>query len=155
MSMLYVNIIKLSPPSFRRRVGVKKPTYLAMVREIKKDEARRKKKSRKKNKKNAGRKPVLRIEDQLLMTLMYWREYRTQFHIGIDYGISESQVCRIIQKTETILSANKKFQLPDKKKRSSGKMSFEVVLIDATETPIERPKKNSSNGIAVKRNVIL
>src|ERR1022692_2523424 len=103
MSMLYVNIIKLSPPSFRRRVGVKKPTYLAMVREIKKDEARRKKKSRKKNKKNAGRKPFLRIEDQLLMTLMYWREYRTQFHIGIDYGISESQVCRIIQKTENIL----------------------------------------------------
>jgi len=126
-----------------------------MVREIKKDEAKRKKKGRKKNKKNAGRKPILSIEDQILMTLMYWREYRTRFHIGIDYGISESQVCRIIQKIENILSASKKFQLPKKKKRASGKMSFEVVLIDATETPIERPKKNSSNGIEVKRNVIL
>ena len=121
MSMLYTNIIALTPSSFKRRVGVKKSTYLAMVREIKKEESKKKKKRRRKNKKNAGRKPTLNIEDQLLMTLMYWREYRTQFHIGIDYGISESRVCRIIQKIENILSGSKKFQLPKKKKRSSGK----------------------------------
>lgn len=154
MSMLYTNIITLTPSSFKRRVGVQKPTYLAMVREIKKVEATNKKKRRKKNKKNAGRKPTLSIEDQLLMTLMYWREYRTQFHIGIDYGISESRVCRIIQKIENILSTSKKFELPKKKKGSSGKMSFEVVLVDATESPIERPKKNSRHIILEKRNVI-
>jgi len=149
--MLYSSIIALAPSSFKRRVGVKKSTYLAMVREIKKEEAKRKKKRRKRNKKNAGRKPTLSIEDQLLMTLMYWREYRTQFHIGIDYGISESQVSRIIRKIEDILSGSKKFQLPIKKKKSSEKMSFEVILVDATETPIERPKKNRSPIIQGRR----
>jgi hypothetical protein len=32
----------------------------------------------------------LSVEDQLLITLQYWREYRTQFHIRLDFG-----VCRI------------------------------------------------------------
>lgn len=151
--MLHERIITLPPTSFKRRVGVKKPTFESMVREIKKYELSKTKKQKKKNKRNAGRKPTLRIEDQLLMTLMYWREYRTQFHIGIDYGVSESQVCRITQKIENILSMSKKFALPQKKK-SPERMSFEVVLIDATETPIERPKKNSKNIIREKRNVI-
>jgi DNA-directed RNA polymerase specialized sigma subunit len=35
--------------------------------------------------------------------LMYYREYRTQFHIGVTYGISESRVCEIIKETECIL----------------------------------------------------
>jgi hypothetical protein len=30
-----------------------------------------------------GRPPKLARTDQLLMTLMYWREYRTEFHFGI------------------------------------------------------------------------
>ncbi|MGV2828478.1 helix-turn-helix domain-containing protein [Myxosarcina sp. GI1(2024)] len=29
-----------------------------------------------------GGQPKLSIEDQLLMTLEYWREYRTYFHIA-------------------------------------------------------------------------
>ncbi|MEH2211389.1 MAG: transposase family protein [Nostoc sp.] len=28
------------------------------------------------------------MEDQLLMTLEYWREYRTYFHIGQSWGVS-------------------------------------------------------------------
>jgi hypothetical protein len=30
------------------------------------------------------------------MTLQYWREYRTQFHIALDFGVSEATVCRTI-----------------------------------------------------------
>jgi len=153
--MLYKNIIGLKTSTFRRRVGVKKPTFHAMVKEINRHEVTKKKKNKGRNQRNAGRIPTLGIEDQLLMTLMYWREYRTQFHIGIDYGVSESYVCRTVQKVENILSKCEKFQLPKRKKSSPAKMSYEVVLIDATETPIERPKKNSSNIILVKRSAIL
>jgi hypothetical protein len=40
--------------------------------------------------KAAGCKPnMLCVEDQLLMMLGYWREYRTYFHIGQAYGLSE------------------------------------------------------------------
>ena len=42
-----------------------------------------------------GRPPKLSRADQLLMTLMYWREYHTQFHISETYGISEATVCRV------------------------------------------------------------
>ncbi len=152
--MFYKQIISLKSPSFKRRVGIQKSTFRAMTKEFKKHEKERKKKNKKKNKKKAGRKPTLCMEDQLLMTLMYWREYRTQFHIGIDYGVSEALVCRTVQKVENILSSCKKFQLPQKKKSSPSPMAYEVVLIDATETPIERPKKNSSNIIQAKRNGI-
>jgi len=45
------------------------------------------------------------VEDQLLVALDYWREYRTQFHIGVSFGIHETKVGRIIRKVEDILEA--------------------------------------------------
>jgi len=56
-----------------------------------------------------------RIEDQVLMTLEYLREYRTQYHIGTDWGVSESTVCRTTQKIENILIRSGVFSLPKKK----------------------------------------
>lgn len=43
----------------------------------------------------------LSVADQLLITLQYWREYRTKLHIALDFGISEATVCQIIQRTES------------------------------------------------------
>ncbi|WP_408605900.1 helix-turn-helix domain-containing protein [Mastigocladopsis repens] len=37
------------------------------------------------------------------MTLEYWREYRTYFHIGQSWGVNESTAYRIIRKIEDIL----------------------------------------------------
>jgi hypothetical protein len=31
-------------------------------------------------------------------------------------------------------------------------MEYEVILIDATETPVERPKKNKRGGIQARRS---
>jgi len=73
------------------------------------------------------------------MTLMYWREYRTQFHIGVTYGVSEATVCRTIQKVENVLIKSQQFHLPGKKVLQASDLEIEVVLIDATEQPIERP----------------
>ncbi len=62
-----------------------------------------------------GRPPKLSRADQLLMTLMYWREYRTQFHIAGSYGISESAVSRAIKKVEDVLIRSDQFHLSGKK----------------------------------------
>ncbi|CAK8723916.1 hypothetical protein LDFHOB_13660 [Candidatus Electronema aureum] len=62
---------------------------------------------------NFGRPPKLGRADQLLLTLMYWREYRTEFHIGLAYGISESAVCRTIKKIENALIKSEQFHLPN------------------------------------------
>ena len=56
---------------------------------------------------------------------------------------SESSVCEIIKEIENILIQDKRFHLPGKKTLTSSENSFEVVLVDVTETPVERPKKNN------------
>ena len=63
-----------------------------------------------------GRKSELAVEDQVLLTLGYWREYRTMFHLGQDLGLHESNVSRIIQKVEDILIKCGKFSLPSKRR---------------------------------------
>ena len=100
-----------------------------------------------------GRPPKLARTDQLLMTLMYWREYRTEFHIGISYGVSEATVCRTIQKVENVLMKSGEFRLPGRKALQPSDTLLEVVLIDATEQPIERPKKSNASTTVAKRSV--
>jgi hypothetical protein len=52
----------------------------------------------------SGRPPKLSVEDQVLMTLEYWREYRTFFHIAKSWGLHESSVWRTIRRVEDILT---------------------------------------------------
>ena len=99
-----------------------------------------------------GRPPKLSRGDQLLMTLMYWREYRTEFHIAQSYGVSEATVCRTIRKVEDVLVHSKKFRLPGKKALQPSETVFTVVLVDASEQPVERPKKVRKGITAAKRD---
>lgn len=87
----------------------------------------------------------------LLMTMEYLREYRTYAHIGMSYGISESNTYYAIRWVEDTLIKADEFKLPGKKALLKTDNSFEVILIDATESPIERPKKNNVDIIPEKR----
>ena len=98
-----------------------------------------------------GRKSGLTVEDQVLLTLSYWREYRTMFHLGQDYGIHESNISRIIQKVEEILIKCGKFSLPSKRRLLEAD-GLTYTIVDVTEMVIERPKKNSGGITAEKRN---
>lgn len=132
---------------FKRLTGVELKTFKLMVKEVKTHDA---KKVQKKG--NARSRPYqLSVENQILMLLMYYREYRTQFHIGETYGLHESNVGKNIRRIENILKKCKQFSLPGKAKLSGTNHQFEVILIDATESPIERPKKNSTYIIQGKR----
>ncbi len=95
-----------------------------------------------KQKKKSGRPPKLRIEDQILLTLQYLREYRTYYHIGTDWKISESNTYRIVLKIENILIQSGKFSLPGKKKLLDTSLDEDLILMDVMESPIERPKKH-------------
>ncbi len=75
------------------------------------------------------------------MSLEYWREYRTYFHIGQGWEVHESTVSRIIRKVENALIQAGIFQLSGKKQLLHSESVANLVVIDATETPIERPKK--------------
>ncbi len=129
--MRYEAVKELSPEAFKRLTGVKPDVFGKMAGVLRQAE---------KTKKKAGRPSKLGLEDKLLLTLSYWREYRTQFHIAASYAIHESSANRIITHVEDVLIKSKAFSLP--KSREVTESDWTVVLVDATETPVERPKKN-------------
>ncbi|KJV76107.1 DDE superendonuclease family protein [Orientia tsutsugamushi str. TA716] len=126
-------IKELGDEKFYRLTGVKKGTFAKMVDILRKADGLKKSKG--------GRKNKLNLEEQLLMALEYLREYRTYFHIGQNYGISESSAYKAVKWVEDTLVKHPNFALPGRKALMKSDMNYEVVLIDATETPIERPKK--------------
>lgn len=105
--------------------------------------------------KNGGKPNKLSLENRLLMTLEYWREYRTYFHIAKNYGISESNCYRNIKWIENTLIKNPDFQqLDGQKSLLNDDFKDKTVIIDVTETPIQRPKKGKNNIIQEKRKNI-
>ncbi|NGX44630.1 MAG: hypothetical protein K1060chlam3_00802 [Candidatus Anoxychlamydiales bacterium] len=74
----------------------------------------------------------------LLMSLEYIREYRTYFHISQSYGISESTAYKNVRMAE---DKHPDFALPGRKALLKSNIEYDIVLVDATETPIEGPKK--------------
>lgn len=84
--------------------------------------------------------------------MSYWREYRTQFHIVASYGIHESSANRIIRRVENLLIQSGRFKLP--KKREVQETDWVVVIVDATESPIECPKKNRKSSTQARKSII-
>lgn len=74
--------------AFRRLIGIKRTTFDEMTTISSEADKLLKAQGGKPNK--------LSIEDKLLMTLEYLREYRTYFHISRSYEISESACYRNI-----------------------------------------------------------
>ena len=126
----------LDNEKFRRLTGVKRSTFDQMISILL--ESHKAKKAR------GGRSNKLRIEDMLLMSLEYLREYRTYFHISQSYNVSESTAHKTIRWVEDTLIKHPLFALPGRKELVKSDREYEIILIDATETPIERPKKNKS-----------
>lgn len=131
--MKYEKIKNYQDEEFGRLSGVKRSRFKKMIEIL--EGAEKKKKVR------GGKPNSLPMEERLLMALEYLREYRTYFHVASSYGISESSCYRNIKWIEDTLIKYPDFALPGRKALLKSDMEYEVVLIDATETPIERPKK--------------
>lgn len=144
--MKYPQIKGLEDEKFRRLTGVKRSTFKKMISILKDADI--------KKKAQGGRKNKLCLEDQLLMALEYIREYRTYFHTSQSYGVSESSAYKTIKWIEDTLIKHPDFSLPGRKALLKSDMEYELVLIDATESPIERPKKDKSDFIQEKRKDI-
>lgn len=141
--MKFEMIKELDDEKFRRLMGVKRPTFDKMVLILHQ--------ANKDKKVYGGRKNKLSIENMLLMTLEYIREYRTYFHISQSYGVSESTAYKTVRWIEDTLIKHRDFALPGRKALLKSDVAYDVILIDATETPIERPKKSKSTFILGRR----
>jgi len=138
-------VAKLYGKQFRRYTGLYRRTFEEMLECVKVAKLRERKHP------TRGVESSLSIEDQLLMTVMYWREYRGQFHIAADYGIHQSTVSRIIREIEDLLIKSRKFSLPGRKSLRTKDGKYEVVVVDVSETPVERPKKKQKRKFSGKK----
>lgn len=125
--------LALPAAKFKRKLGVKRQTFETMLKVLQAREARKKKR---------GRTPALCLEDQLVLTLAFWREYRTHFHLSEDWGVDESTVRRTIERVEDTLISSGKFSLPGCRALRDDH-ALEVVVVDIAESPVERPKKSA------------
>ena len=141
--MKYEKITEYSNTKFRRITGVKRATFDKMVEILRKGYGEKHR--------HRGRTPKLSIEDLLLATLEYLREYRTYAHIAASCGIAESNIYRGIKWVEDTLIRDGTFSLPGRKALLKSDMEYEVVLADATESPIERPQKSKSDTILERK----
>ena len=132
--------------TFKRLFGVKPETFKKMKEILEKEYNKIHKKG--------GSPPKLTVENKLYATLKYLREYRTMEHIGGDYGVSKSTICESIKWVENTLKKEGTFGLPGKKILKEVPAKIEYIVVDVTESPINRPKKTKKPIIPAKRSGI-
>jgi Helix-turn-helix of DDE superfamily endonuclease len=134
----------LNDEQFRRQTGIKRKTFNKIFEILTKKEL---------EKNNLGARPnKLDLKTRIIMWLEYLREYRTYFHIGNSYGISEATCYRNCVWIENTLIKSKIFSL--KSKQFLLDKSIESVTVDVTESQIERPKKTRKAIILERKSVI-
>jgi Helix-turn-helix of DDE superfamily endonuclease len=136
----YFEAKNLEPEEFKRLCGVNQTTFELMVKVVAVEKMLAKK---------SGRPNKLSVEDQILMTLQYWREYRTYFHMETDWGLDETNVLRNVKKVENILIRSGMFNVGGKKQITLLDAEEETVVVDVAEHEIERPKKTKKDIIVV------
>lgn len=133
--MLYTDLQNLSSVQFKRLCGVSRDTFGEMVEVLYPHLQRQGRR---------GGQNKLSVEDQLLVTLEYWREYRSQFHIATSWGLHETTVSRIIRKVEDVVVKCGRFRLPSKRHLYQPGWEWKVFMVDVGEMEIERPKKTKT-----------
>lgn len=145
--MFWNDIQEKSAAVFKRLTGVRRATFNKMVAVVGQHLALHRKHP------TRGRPPKTSLEDQVLLLLMYYREYRTFLHTATAYRYSESQGFRIVRRLEEILVKSGAFRLPGKR-ALLGLDGVEVgtlVIVDVSESAVERPQKSSAATTPVKR----
>lgn len=128
--MNYEASTHLSDTKFKRLVGVERQTFNEMLACLEQAQASVYQKG--------GRKLKLSLADLLMATLQYLREYRTYEQIAADFNIHESNLIRKSHWVEnTLIQSGFHLQKQDIKED-------DIVLIDATEIKVNRPKKTKN-----------
>jgi len=134
---------ELSDSKFKRLIGIKKHTAERFVGHLNSAYAAKHKKR--------GRHSKLKPEDMLLVACKYWRQYATYAELGVEFGVAESTAHDIVKWVEDVLIKQKEFHILGKQALLNDP-NIEVVLVDVTETPVERPKRGRKNGTLERKS---
>ena len=137
-------MLALNPTIFRRTFGIYPSTYQDMRIVLE---------QRQMTKQKQGRTPALDLDDQLILSLNFWREYRSGHHLSLDWEVNETTIRRTIHRVEDTLIKSGKFSLPSRKALREN-TEFEIVVVDVAESPVERPKKSNKDTTVVRRKDI-
>ncbi|GFH42596.1 hypothetical protein Hs30E_11470 [Lactococcus hodotermopsidis] len=127
MEDIYAKTSSLNDSLFKQLIGVKRSTFTHMLEILNK--------AYQAEHLTGGRPRCLSLENQLLLTLRYWRHYPTQRLIAFDFDVPLSCVSRTITWVENTLHEEGSFDIEGVKDKDHW------FAIDVTESPIQRPKK--------------
>lgn len=134
------------PAEFTRLVGVSFGTFQIILTKLETEITRFK---QQKPMRQRGLKSSLTIADQLLLTLLYLRQYQTFLQLGEMFSISESYA----QKRYTFISQRlmKALDLPNDRDLTAENLKL---LADVTEQEIERPQSKQKSYYSGKKSDI-
>ncbi len=134
------------PAEFTRLVGVNYGTFQIILAKLEREITRYK---QQKPMRQRGLKSSLTIADQLLLTLLYLRNYHTFLQLGEMFSISESYA----QKRYTFVSKRlmKALDLPNDKSLTAENLKL---IADVTEQEIERPQSEQKSYYSGKKSDI-
>jgi len=118
---------------FKRLNGVTRNTFNKMLSILQKEFD--------KLHKNGGKPPKLTPEAKLYITLKYLRQYPTMDSLAAEYGVCKGTICLAIQWVEDTLIKDGSFALPGKRALKRKSASIQYIVVDVTESPINRPQK--------------
>ncbi len=134
------------PAEFTRLVGVNYGTFQIILAKLEREITRFK---QQKPMRQRGLKSSLSTADQLLLSLLYLRQYHTFLQLGEIFSISESYA----QKRYTFISKRliKALDLPNDKDLTAENLK---VIADVTEQAIERPLAGQKSYYSGKKSDI-
>ncbi|MDR2705280.1 MAG: transposase family protein [Planctomycetaceae bacterium] len=135
-----------SDHQFKKFFGVTKATFFQLLAIVRVADAQRHQ--------FGGRPCRIPLENKLLWTLQYWREYRTMEHLAYEYNTVVSHIHDEIVWIENALIQDGTFCLQGKEVLQHPDSPYQAVAVDVTEHPVERPKKNKKIGIAARKDSI-
>jgi Helix-turn-helix of DDE superfamily endonuclease len=132
------------PAEFTRLVGVNYGTFQIILEKLENEITRFK---QQKPMRKHGLKSSLTIADQLLLTLIYLRQYHTFLQVGKIFSISESYA----QKRYCLISKHlmKALDLPNDKSLTAENLKL---VADVTEQEIERPVSEQKSYYSGKKS---
>jgi hypothetical protein len=140
-------IKKYSPLNFKRCTGISLYSFTLILNTLQKhfDDLHKKNPLSKR-----GLKPTISLENKLLLTLYYLRDYPTFIKLGQTFGISESYANKIYHSILNVII--KYYHVPNRKELLNKEL--DTVIIDVTEQPIERPVKKQKQYYSGKKKDI-
>ncbi len=140
----FEEIHTLSPEEFKRTTGISEESFRYLLNQLRALLTCEREKAPMKRR---GKKSAHSLKDKLLLTLYYLRHYVTFSTLGQIFGICESYSNKIYHRISEILV--KVFHVDSRKRLMN--TDLEAILIDVSEQPIERPKKEQKDYYSGKK----